>query len=96
MEAYVAQYLYATSKPGGGAPKIINSLFTSMIRKLVSDIDRSTGNFLHGVDIDAFYKNYQAALDYLSMMPAYSDEGWYWNKIDKNVRPFPNLIRLLL
>ena len=52
--------------------------------------------FLHGVDIDAFYKNYQAALDYLSMMPAYSDEGWYWNKIDKNVRPFPNLIRLLL
>lgn len=68
-----------------------------MIKLLARDIDRSTGNFLPGVvDIDAFYKNYQAALDYLSMMPAYSDEGWFWNKIDKNVRPFPNLIRLLL
>ena len=71
-------------------------MFTSMIKLLARDIDRSTGNFLPGVDIDAFYKNYQAALDYFSMMPAYSDEGWYWNKIDKNVRPFPNLIRLLL
>lgn len=43
-----------------------------------------------------FYKNYQAALEYLNMMPAYNEDGWYWNKIDKNVRPFPNLIRLML
>lgn len=76
VEAYVAQYLYAKSKSSSRAPKIINIEFTLIIGKLASAIDESTGNFLVGADLDKFYKNYQAALDYLELSPAYNDEGW--------------------
>ncbi len=95
VEAYVAQYLYATSKSSCRAPKIIDDIFTSMIALLVRDIDRNTGNFLSGTDLDKYYKNYQAALAYLEMLPAYSDEGWFSLKIDRTTHPFPNILKLM-
>jgi len=95
VEAYVAQYLYATSKSSSRAPKIIDNIFTSILAQLVKAIDKSTGNFLAGADLDKFYKNYQAALDYLELLPAYSDEGWFSLKIDRNTHPFPNIVKLM-
>ena len=66
-----------------------------MIALLVRDIDRNTGNFLSGTDLDKYYKNYQAALAYLEMLPAYSDEGWFSLKIDRTTHPFPNILKLM-
>ena len=95
VEAYVAQYLYAKSKSSSRAPKIIDDIFTSILAQLVKAIDKSTGNFLAGANLDAFYKNYQAALDYLELLPAYSDEGWFSLKIDRTTHPFPNIVKLM-
>lgn len=95
VEAYVAQYLYARSKSGNKVRNIINITFTKIIEKLADDIDKSTGNLSVKADLDKFYKNYQAALDHITMFNAYKDEGWFRENIDRTKYPFPNIQRLL-
>lgn len=95
VEAYVAQYLYATSKPGNKAPKILDDFLTSIIAVLALYIDRNTGDLLTEVDLDKYYENYQAALDYLELLPAYNGEGWFSLKIDQDAHPFPNIVKLM-
>ena len=95
VEAYLAQYLYSRSKSDDRGPIIINIEFTKMLEQLALAIDKSTGDFLTGADLDKFYKNYQATLDYLELLPAYSDGGWFSLKIDRNTHPFQNILKLM-
>jgi len=93
VEAYLAQYFYAIYKRNG-PPEVIDPFFTKILKYLAEHIDINTGYFLSGTDRDAYHRNYQMALDYLRSLPAYNDEGYYWNELDKN-QPYPNLVKLL-
>ena len=95
LEAYLAQYIYTDGKNGSGNAPLLNRMFTLIIGKLASYIDKNTGDFKTSVDIDEFCKLYNEALNYLEVHPKYFGSDWSSVPINRYSKPFPNLIKLL-
>ena len=92
IEAYVAQYLYSRSSTDGRVAEIIDWRFEELIRRLVSCMDKTTGEIMPG-SRELFDIAYQDAVEYLAYHPSYSfNDGWFK---DANRRGFPNIEKLL-
>ena len=93
LEAYLAQYFYASSREDSAW--VIDKKFTERIMELASYIDVSTGYLRKGVDYEEFYNVYTSALDYLDGHPNYSGDGWTSGRVEAGLYPFQKLAKLL-